>query len=134
MEQVAMGRVELDKFKTGLDCTPCGRCERRNNGSDPVLIKFSRRPIGFIEWDRTRPDRFPTACIERQLRAAFLRDSAACFASSMRELNARHRAHAFDERRDSREHRNVIIAPDAQVAWRDPSFPCYRGCLGDHEA
>src|SRR4051794_37750010 len=117
MEQIAMRRVELDNFKTGMDCPPCGRRERRNNGSDPVLIKFSRRPIAFVEWDRTRADRFPAACIEPQLRAAFLRDSAARFASSMRELNARHRTHAFDERRDSREHRDVIVAPDAQVAW-----------------
>src|SRR3954471_17752604 len=125
--------MNLENFEAGLDCPSCGRYECANNASDARLIQFSWRPIAFIEWGGTWCDGFPAARIERQLVAAFLRNSATPFTSCMSKLNSGHRTNAFNERGDSREHWNVIVAPNPKVAWRDAAFRRHGGCLCDHK-
>ena len=50
----------------------------------------------------------------------------------MRQLHRGNRAVLFDEAEDAREHRDVIVLPDAQILRADAAFGKHGGRLGHH--
>src|SRR5688572_29526797 len=71
------------------------------------------------------------ACLQSS--ASFPRDVATCFPAGVRKLNACDCALAVEEVRDPRERLNVLVSPDAQIAWRDSAFRGDRGRLDKDE-
>ena len=135
MDQVAVGRVELDHAEACVDRAPGGRHERLGHGVDLGLPERQGRRVAGVEGDRAGPDDLPPAGFGRlEARAARPGGGAARLPAGVGELDAGNGPHPFDERGDPGERLGVPVGPEAEVAGSDPAVGGDRRRLDDDQA
>ena len=124
--------MDLDHLEAGFEGARGCRLEGGDDPVDPRLIEGDGGRLALVEWHRARRQDVPAAFVLAEPLAAQPWCGAACLASGMRELDARNGALALDEAGDAGERRDMLVAPQSHVAWRDAAVARDRGRL-DHD-
>ena len=121
VQQVAVGRVDLDHAEAGRQGAAARGLEGGDDAVDPGLVERHRDRVAFGERDRAGPDDRPAPFLGRlQAGATLPRHVAARLAAGVGELDAGDGPLAVHEPGDPRQRLDVAVVPDPQVAGRDP--------------
>src|SRR4051794_5918079 len=99
VNQVSMGRMNLNNVESCLQRAPRGLEKRLNHGVNAALIERPWNCVLRGECQRTRGHRNPAALFDSHQSLACPRRAHAGFAAGMRKLNARAGSLRMDEAR-----------------------------------
>ena len=123
MQQIAVGRMDLDDLKAGRQCPPSRGFERVDDSMDTGFVESQRGWIGVMKRNGAGADDVPAALPRLQRRAAKPGKIMTGFATRVRELNANGGTLRTDESSDTSQRFGVCIGPDSHVAGRNATVP-----------
>jgi hypothetical protein len=134
MEQVAMGRMNLNEVKSCCERPLCTLCKGVDDGGDSGLIEGLGYSVVGSEGYSAGGDGLPAAFFWKQQAFAAEGYGHAAFAAGVGQLNTGADALRMDEADDLLEAWDVRIFPDAKVSGGDAAFREDGGSLEQDEA
>jgi hypothetical protein len=132
VEQVAVGRVDLDHPESRCQGAPGGGLEGADQSVEPGRVQGHRDRASFGEGERAGTLDGPASFLAGEWTPAFPGRHGAGLAPGVVQLDARDRALGFHEPRDTGQGLDVVVAPDPEVGGGDPAVAGDRRRL-DHD-